>query len=140
MSTAVESLHHVSLYPSHATCNDLEVIVDSKPLLLVYIKYVIRVSPPHMKKQTNGVAFPRKESKPMVFKTLLFPSLVLLVYATVKCINFKLMYWSYSCEEKNYFEDYQFARLCRVHLDRTFGSLFQRARQNQCILNCKYSI
>lgn len=75
LSTAVESLHRVSLYPSHATCNDLEVIVDSKPLLLVYIKYVIKVSPPHMKKQTNGVAFPRKESKPMLFKDISFSQL-----------------------------------------------------------------
>lgn len=61
LTTVVESLHCISLYPSHTTCNDLEVIVDSKPLLLVYIKYVIKVSPPHMKKQTNGVAFPREE-------------------------------------------------------------------------------
>lgn len=81
LTTVVESLHCVSLYPSHATCNDLEVIVDSKPLLLVYIKYVIKVSPPHMKKQTNGVAFPREESKPMWFNTLLFSSLLLLLFS-----------------------------------------------------------
>lgn len=81
LSTVVESLHRVSLYPSHTTGNDLEVIVDSKPLLLVYIKYVIKVSPPHMKKQTNGVAFPREESKPMLFNTFLLPSLLLVVFS-----------------------------------------------------------
>jgi len=81
LSTVVESLHRVSLYLSHSTCNDLEVIVDSRPLLLVYIKYVIKVSPPHMKKQMNGAAFSREESKPVLFNTLLFPSLLLLVFS-----------------------------------------------------------
>lgn len=84
LSTVTESLHCISLYPSHATCNDLEVIVDSEPLLLVYIKYVIKVSPPHMRKQTNGVVFPREESKFMLCNTFLFPSLFLSVAENVE--------------------------------------------------------
>lgn len=124
LSTVAKYLCSVSLYPSHTTHNDLEVIMDSKPSLLVYIKYVIKVSSHHRRNRQMELDFLGRKANPwclvhFFFQACSYQSLVTessteskSLYDTAKSINFKIMYWSYSCGE-NYFEDCWIARLER---------------------------
>lgn len=46
--------------------------------------------------------------------------------------SFETCMVAYSCKQK-YFEGCQFAKFCRIHLDRTSDTLFEQERHNQYI-------